>query len=169
MICSVGKCSSFQVWRIGSRPWSGVSPFCSCCWPWSFHLFLQVRSLISAHGKGVSGVLHEAMSSQGTTGNTQVQSPLNATTATGKETKKLLGWGREMVEWAGGWAGRVLLGLSQVCLPETQVWACLLLLHWKHLWDKGAFLHVIQRWYECLVQLRKYFMNTRTMLVTGYQ
>uniref|UniRef100_A0A8D1W3A8 KLF transcription factor 7 n=1 Tax=Sus scrofa TaxID=9823 RepID=A0A8D1W3A8_PIG len=42
-----------------------------------------VRSLISAHGKGVSGVLHEAMSSQGTTGNTQVQSPLNATTATG--------------------------------------------------------------------------------------
>lgn len=89
----------------------------------------QEKSLTDAHGKGVSGVLHEAMSSQGTTGNTQVQSPLNATTATGKETKKLLGWGREMVEWAGGWAGRVLLGLSQVCLPETQVWACLLLLH----------------------------------------
>lgn len=50
---------------------------------------LQVRSLISARGKGVSGVLHEAMSSRGTTGNTQVQSPLNATTATGKETQKL--------------------------------------------------------------------------------
>ncbi|KAF6114353.1 Kruppel like factor 7 [Phyllostomus discolor] len=43
----------------------------------------RVRSLISARGKGVSGVLHEAMSSRGTTGNTQVQSPLNATTATG--------------------------------------------------------------------------------------
>ncbi|PNI67127.1 KLF7 isoform 7 [Pan troglodytes] len=43
----------------------------------------QVRSLISAHGRDVSGVLHEAMSSRGTTGNTQVQSPSNATTATG--------------------------------------------------------------------------------------
>lgn len=43
----------------------------------------QVRSLTSAHGKDVSGVLHGAMSSQGTTGNTQVQSPLSVTTATG--------------------------------------------------------------------------------------
>lgn len=43
----------------------------------------MVRSLTSAHGKDVSGVLHGAMSSQGTTGNTQVQSPLSATTATG--------------------------------------------------------------------------------------
>nr|XP_014691896.1 Krueppel-like factor 7 isoform X4 [Equus asinus] len=44
---------------------------------------VKVRSLTSARGKGASGVLHEAMSSRGTTGNTQVQSPLNATTATG--------------------------------------------------------------------------------------
>ncbi|XP_004576953.1 Krueppel-like factor 7 isoform X6 [Ochotona princeps] len=44
---------------------------------------VKVRSLTSAHGKDASGVLQEATSSQGTTGNTQVQSPLNATTATG--------------------------------------------------------------------------------------
>lgn len=55
-----------------------------------------MRSLISAHGKGVSGVLHEAMSSRGTTGNTQVQSPLNATTATGKGTQKPLGWAGDL-------------------------------------------------------------------------
>lgn len=61
-----------------------------------------MRSLISAHGKGVNGVLHEAMSSRGTTGNTQVQSPLNATTATGKETRKLPGWGGEKVRRVGG-------------------------------------------------------------------
>lgn len=52
----------------------------------------------------MSGVLHEAMSSRGTTGNTQVQSPLNATTATGKETLKLLDvvGGVEMGVGAGG-------------------------------------------------------------------
>ena len=61
-----------------------------------------MRSLISARGKGVSGVLHEAMSLRGTTGNTQVQSPLNATTATGKETQQLAGGEGEMVKWVGG-------------------------------------------------------------------
>lgn len=64
----------------------------------------------------MSGVLHEAMSSQGTTGNTQVQSPLNATTATGKETSKLAG--RERVKWVGGWVGRALLASSQASLEE---------------------------------------------------
>lgn len=55
-----------------------------------------MRSLISARGKVVSGVLHGVMSSRGTTGNTQVQSPLNATTATGKGTQKLLAWGGDL-------------------------------------------------------------------------
>ena len=50
----------------------------------------------------MSGVLHEAMSLRGTTGNTQVQSPLNATTATGKETQQLAGGEGEMVKWVGG-------------------------------------------------------------------
>lgn len=88
-----------------------------------------MRSLISAHGKGVSGVLHEAMSSQGTTGNTQVQSPLNATTATGKEMQKLVGRERETVKWVGGWVGRALLASSQASLEETRAWGCLVLLH----------------------------------------
>ncbi|XP_053900550.1 Krueppel-like factor 7 isoform X2 [Malaclemys terrapin pileata] len=44
---------------------------------------VKVRSLTSARGKGASGVLHEATSSQGTTGNTQGQNPLNATIVTG--------------------------------------------------------------------------------------
>lgn len=48
-----------------------------------FSFPLQVRNHTSAHGKGASGVLHEAMSSRGTTGNTQVQNPLNATIVTG--------------------------------------------------------------------------------------
>lgn len=44
---------------------------------------LQVRSLTSARGKGASGVLHGATSSQGITESTRVQSPLNATIVTG--------------------------------------------------------------------------------------
>ncbi|XP_077686203.1 Krueppel-like factor 7 isoform X2 [Eretmochelys imbricata] len=44
---------------------------------------VKVRSLTSARGKGASGVLHEATSSRGTTGNTQGQNPLNATIVTG--------------------------------------------------------------------------------------
>lgn len=89
-------------------------------------LSLQVRSLTSARGKGASGVLHEAMSSRGTTGNTQVQSPLNATTATGKGAGScgagpLMGRGRAgcLVPW----------DLSQAPLSGTQAWECLLLLH----------------------------------------
>lgn len=76
-----------------------------------------MRSLISAHGKGVSGVLHEAMSSRGTTGNTQVQSPLNATTATGKGTQKLLGWAGDL---GGGLEDgcRVLFISSQASLTK---------------------------------------------------
>nr|XP_033800965.1 Krueppel-like factor 7 isoform X1 [Geotrypetes seraphini] len=48
-----------------------------------FSWFIHVRSHTSAHGKGVSGVLHEVMSLPGTTGSTQVQNRSNATTATG--------------------------------------------------------------------------------------
>lgn len=55
---------AFQEWfyspfpRLKSRQQRLFRSCCSCHWPWSFHLSLQVRSLISAHGKGVSGVLH---------------------------------------------------------------------------------------------------------------
>ncbi|XP_032866798.1 Krueppel-like factor 7 isoform X2 [Tyto alba] len=44
---------------------------------------VKVRSLTSARGKGASGVLHGATSSRGITESTRVQSPLNATIATG--------------------------------------------------------------------------------------
>ncbi|XP_010217340.1 PREDICTED: Krueppel-like factor 7 isoform X2 [Tinamus guttatus] len=44
---------------------------------------MKVRSLTSARGKGASGVLHGVTSSRGITESTRVQSPLNATIATG--------------------------------------------------------------------------------------
>lgn len=84
------------------------------------------------------------MSPQGTTGNTQVQSPLNATTATGKEMQKLVGRERETVKWVGGWVGRALPGFITSLSQETRAWGCLVLLHGETNEIKGASFAYIQ-------------------------
>lgn len=76
-----------------------------------------MRSLTSARGKGVNGVLPGVMSSQGTTGNTRVRSPSSATTATGNEMLPWPGWGGG--GWGGLFWGKGLEDLSQRFRPRN--------------------------------------------------